>query len=81
MAGPNWPQPRASDPHQDQLQGIISALMLKDNPTDSYDRDVAARLLDFFRSGCPWQRRLWGVGVVLGLQEVLEASNAVQSGS
>jgi hypothetical protein len=34
---------------------------------------VAARLLDFFDDRAHWQRRLWNVGLVLGLREVLEA--------
>lgn len=45
----------------------------------SYDRHVAACLLDFFGSGTPWQRRLWGVGAAMSLDEVLEGSKAVQS--
>jgi hypothetical protein len=54
--------------------------MLKVNLADRYDRDVAMRLLDFFRSEAPWQRRLWTIGTVLSLREVLEASAAVQGG-
>lgn len=54
--------------------------MLKVNLDDPYDRDVAVRILDFFRSEAPWQRRLWTVGTVLSLREVLEGSAAVQSG-
>lgn len=34
----------------------------------------AARMSDFFGRRTPWQRRLWGVGSSLILQEVLEAS-------
>lgn len=51
--------------------------MLAVNQHDTY---VGSRLLDFFSSGAPWQRRLWSVGVALGLREVLEGSEAVQSG-
>lgn len=50
--------------------------MLSVNP---YDQRVASCLLDFFGSGTPWQRRLWAVGTVLGLKEVLEGSEAFQS--
>lgn len=50
--------------------------MLSVNP---YSEHVAARLLDFFGLHTLWQRRLWGVGIVLALNEVLEASQAVQS--
>lgn len=47
---------------------------------DPYDKEVATRLLDFFASGSPWQRRLWSSGVVLTLKEVLEASQAMRQG-
>jgi hypothetical protein len=47
---------------------------------NSYDRHVAACLLDFFGTETPWQRRLWAVGTVMGIREVLEGSEAVQSG-
>lgn len=47
---------------------------------NAYDRHVAARLLDFFGSGTSWQRRLWAVGVAMGLKEVLEGCEAAQSG-
>ncbi len=33
---------------------------------------VCARLRDFFAHNAPWHRRLWGIGTVLGLREVLE---------
>jgi hypothetical protein len=35
---------------------------------------VVARLLDFFDDRAHWQRRLWNVGLVLSLREVLEAA-------
>jgi hypothetical protein len=47
--------------------------MLAVNP---YDEHVAACLLDFFGDKTPWQRRLWTIGSVLGLREVLEGSEA-----
>jgi hypothetical protein len=46
---------------------------------NEYGKHVTTRLLDFFSSYASWQRRLWSVGVVLGLKEVIEASEAVQS--
>ena len=33
---------------------------------------VCDRLRDFFAERAPWHRRLWSIGVILGLQEVLE---------
>lgn len=48
--------------------------MLSSTP---YSDHVAARLLDFFRVGTPWQRRLWVIGLVLGIKELLEAATAV----
>lgn len=47
---------------------------------NSFDQYVGTRLLDFFGSYTSWQRRLWNVGTVLGIKEVLEGSEAVQSG-
>lgn len=41
---------------------------------------VVARLLDIFHRTSPWHRRLWRVGVILGLREVLEYGTAVQEG-
>ena len=45
---------------------------------NKYDELVGARLLDFFGPQHGWQRRLWSVGSVLTLKEVLEASQATQ---
>jgi hypothetical protein len=47
---------------------------------DPFEKHVVARLLDFFASKTQWQRRLWGSGLVLTLNEVLEASHAVRFG-
>jgi hypothetical protein len=44
---------------------------------NAFDQHVVARLLDFFDSKIPWQRGLWTPGVVLTLQESLQASEAV----
>jgi len=51
--------------------------MIAVNP---YDQRVTAILLDFFGSRTPWQRRLWAVGLTLGLREVLEGCEAFQRG-
>ena len=51
--------------------------MIAVNP---YDQRVAAILLDFFGNRTPWQRRLWSVGLILGLKEVLEGCEAFQRG-
>ena len=50
--------------------------MIAVNP---YEQHVATSLLDFFAWRTPWQRRLWAVGLVLGLREVLEACEAHQN--
>ena len=51
--------------------------MLRNHP---FENRVVARLLDFFRGASPWQRALWSSGIVLTLQELLEASEAVRAG-
>jgi hypothetical protein len=41
-----------------------------------YDSHIRARMIDFFTlEGQPWPRRLWDVGSLLALQELLEASS------
>jgi hypothetical protein len=42
-------------------------------PGRLFSLHVAARMLDFFDEYAHWQRRLWNVGLVLSLREVLEA--------
>lgn len=49
------------------------------SPVNSYDRHVAARLLDFFDAATPWHRSLWNPSLVLTLKEVLEASEAFRA--
>ena len=51
--------------------------MITVNP---YDFRVTAILLDFFSRPTPWQRRLWAVGLELGVSEVLEGCEAFQAG-
>lgn len=43
-----------------------------------YESHVGARLLDFFGSTTPWHRSLWTLGLVLTLNELLEATEAVR---
>jgi hypothetical protein len=43
-----------------------------------YIDEVGARLLDFCGDGTPWYRRLWSVGTLVALEEVVEASQAVR---
>lgn len=49
------------------------------DPVNDFDAHVSARLLDFFDSRSPWNRRLWNVGLALTLQEILEAVAAVRA--
>jgi hypothetical protein len=46
---------------------------------DQYDALVGARLLDFFGTRTQWHRRLWTIGLVLTLKELLEVSSAVRA--
>lgn len=39
-----------------------------------YDAILAARLRNFFHHRTPWQRALWSVGTIVGLEEVAEYS-------
>ena len=41
---------------------------------------VCSRLCDFFAERAPWHRRLWSIGVVLGLHEVLEYADDCMAG-
>src|SRR5579864_8573354 len=47
---------------------------------DQFGAEVAARILEFFGSATPWQRRLWSPSAFLVLKEVIEASHAVRFG-
>ena len=42
-------------------------------PGRLFSLHVSARMLDFFDERAHWQRRLWNVGLVLSLREILEA--------
>jgi len=39
-----------------------------------YDSKVESRLFDFFHRARPWYRKLWSIGTVLGIKEVVEYS-------
>jgi len=41
---------------------------------------VTARLLDFWGRRTPWQRRLWNLGSVCLLREVIETANMLSAG-
>lgn len=47
------------------------------NPRDSI---AVLRLLEFFAPFKPWNRSLWGIGVVLAMEELFEACMAVRQG-
>jgi len=47
--------------------------------TGAYAEDVVARLRDFFLPHAHWQRRLWNVGLLLHLREMIEASEAARA--
>ena len=40
---------------------------------NGFEVHVGARLLDFFDSRSPWNRKLWNIGLVLTISEVVEA--------
>lgn len=41
---------------------------------------ICSRLRDFFAERAPWHRRLWSIGLALGLQEVLEYADDCMAG-
>jgi hypothetical protein len=49
--------------------------------TDNYADAVFHRLAELVHPGVRWQRSLWNTGLVLCLKEIIEASDAVQSGA
>lgn len=49
------------------------------NPVNAWESLTGARLLDFVGARTPWPRTLWNPGLVLGLREILEASEAAQT--
>jgi len=49
-------------------------------PSPAYFDLVCSRLRDFFADRAPWHRRLWSIGIVLGLQEALEYADDCMAG-
>jgi hypothetical protein len=45
-----------------------------------YDSHVWARITDFLSPTTVWQRRLWAIGTILSLRELVEAAEAVREG-
>lgn len=45
-----------------------------------YDIKTISRLFDFFSRRTPWHRRLWSIGTVLSLHEVVEYSKVCREG-
>lgn len=50
------------------------------DPVKPFDAHVGARILDFLDSRCPWNRKLWNIGLALTLRETLEAIDAYRAG-
>lgn len=46
-------------------------------PTDEFDQRVAARLAEFWAWFTPWHRRLWNVGSISAIGELLEACESL----
>lgn len=44
------------------------------------ERVAAGRLLEFLSDRMPWNRSLWGIGVVLAMEELFEACEAMRQG-
>ncbi|MFD0517985.1 integrase [Paractinoplanes durhamensis] len=61
------------------VSGDYCALVKSRTSIDMYDVHVRARMIDFFTlEGLPWPRRLWDIGSLLALQELLEAGSWVR---
>jgi hypothetical protein len=56
---------------------IVSAVLTSVNPLE---RVAVGRLLEFLSDPVPWNRSLWGIGVVLGMDELFEACEAMRQG-
>jgi len=63
--------PSSSVPHR--LAGVAEG--------DNYAVSVMQRTAEFVDPGVRWQRSLWNTGLVLCLKEIIEASDAVQTGA
>lgn len=54
--------------------------MISGDTAGQYDRHLRARLIDYFAlEGLPWPRRLWDIGSLLALEELVEASTWASS--
>jgi hypothetical protein len=56
---------------------IISCMLTSVNPLE---RIAVGRLLEFLSERVPWNRSLWGIGVVLAMDELYEACAAMRQG-
>ncbi|MDW3689037.1 integrase [Cupriavidus sp. CV2] len=50
-------------------------------PANPIDKTIVLRLLELLRTDVLWHRSLWGIGTVFSLDELLDASAALQSGT
>ena len=57
---------------------IITTMLQIVNPQDAV---AFGRLMEFLSPTPPWSRSLWSIGLVLGLQELCEASTVLQAGT
>lgn len=48
---------------------------------DPYDQKLAARLSEYWSWRTPWQRRLWNIGSVAAIKELVEAADALSEKS
>ncbi len=51
------------------------------NPVNLHDSLAVGRLLEFVSPAPPWNRSLWSIGLILGLQELHEACALLRSGT
>lgn len=57
--------------------GTIGRMLISVNPLE---RIAVGRLLEFLSERKPWYRSLWGIGVVLAMEELYEACAAMRQG-
>lgn len=50
------------------------------NPVNHVERIAVVRLLEFLSEKKPWHRSLWGIGVVLAMDELFEACSMMKQG-
>ena len=50
------------------------------NPVNQTERIAVVRLLEFLSEKKPWHRSLWGIGVVLAMDEMFEACSVMKYG-